>query len=124
MQFWSLHHATGIAKLGVQRIETKMIPSLRRKLYEERLSYLNIFSLEKRRLRGKLIECFKIFNVFTDPDPTNLFVMDDSTRTRSNGAKLKCREVHSDCTKSFFTNAAFRDWNELPQSVKGNVFIR
>ncbi len=37
-----------------------MIPSLRNKPYEEGLSDLNPFSLEKRRLRGKLIECFKI----------------------------------------------------------------
>ncbi len=55
------HHAKDIAKLeGVQRRATKIIPSLRNKSYEERLSTLNMFSFEKRRLRGKLIECFKI----------------------------------------------------------------
>ncbi len=71
----------------------KMIPSLRNKPYEERLSHLNLFSLDKRRLRGKLIECFKIPNGFTNVDPTKLFVMDDSTRTRNNGAKLKCIHI-------------------------------
>ncbi len=61
VQFWSPHHAKDIAKLeAVQRTVTKMIPSLRNKSYEERLPRLNLFPLEKRRFRGKLIECFKI----------------------------------------------------------------
>ncbi len=118
MQFWSPHHAKDIVKLeGVQRRATKMIPSLRNKPYEERLAYLNLFSLEKRRLRGQLIECFKILNGFTNVDASKLFMMDDTTRTRNNGAKLKCKQVHSDCTKFFFTNAVVRDWNKLPPSV-------
>ncbi len=76
-----------------------MIPSLRNKPYEERLSHLNLFSLETRRLRGKLIECFKILNGFINVDPNKLLLMDDSTLTRNNGAKLKYRQVNSDCTK-------------------------
>ncbi len=94
-----------------------MIPSLRNKPYEKRLSHLNLFALVKRRPRGKLIDCFKILNGFTNVDLTKLFVMDDSTRTRNDGAKLKCRQVNSDCTKFFFTNAVVRDWNRLPPSV-------
>ncbi len=111
-------HAKDIAKFeGNQRRVTKMIPSLRNKRHEERLSHLNLFSLEKekKKLRGKLMECFKVLYGFTNVYPTNLFEMDDSTRTRSNGAKVKCRQVHSDCTK-FFTNAV-RDWNRLPPSL-------
>ncbi len=61
VQFWSPHLAKDIAKLeAVQRRATKMIPSLRNKSYEERLARLHLLSLEKRCLRGKLIECFKI----------------------------------------------------------------
>ncbi len=102
-----------IGKLeGVQRRATKIIPSLRNKTYEERLSTLNMFSLEKRRLRGKLNEYFKILNDFTNVDRLKLFLIDDTLRTRNNGIKLKCRKVNSDCTKFFFTNVVVREWNK------------
>ncbi len=106
VQFQSPHHARDITKLeSVQCGATEMISSLRTKPYKERLSHLNLFSLEKRRLRGKLIECFKILDGFANVDPTKLFDSDDSTRPKNNGAKLKRRQIHSDCTKYFFTNA-------------------
>ena len=43
----------------VQRRATKMIPSLRN-LYDERVKELGMFSLWRRRLRGDMIEVFKI----------------------------------------------------------------
>ncbi len=95
MQVLSPHQVNDIAKFGVQRRATKMIPSSRNKPYEERLSHLNLLSLEKRRLRGKLIECFKILNGVTNVDPTKLSETNDSTRPRSNGDELQCRQVHS-----------------------------
>ncbi len=56
VQFWSPHLAKDIAKLeAVHRRATKMILSLRNKSYKERLARLNLFSLEKRCLRGKFI---------------------------------------------------------------------
>ncbi len=106
-----------IARLeGVQRRATKIIPSLRNKPYEERLPHLSLFSLEKRRLRGKLIMCFKIHNGFASVDQTKLFEVDDWTLTRNNGPKLTCRQVHSDCTK-FITSTPVRAWNKLPPSM-------
>lgn len=88
MQFWSVHHANGIAKLeSIQSRATKMIPALKNKPYEERLSHLTVFSLEKRLLRGYLIEYFKLPNGFTNRDATNLLMMDDvseSVQTAAN----------------------------------------
>ena len=118
IQFWSPHHIKDITKLeSVQRGATKIIPPLRNKLYNERLAQLNLFSLEKRRLRGKLIECFKILKGLTNVDANKLFLIDDSLRTRNNGIKLRCRQVQLDCIKFFFTNNVVREWNKLPSSV-------
>ena len=46
---------------GVQRRATKLIPDLKDKSYEDRLRCLNLSTLESRRIRGDLVEVFKIF---------------------------------------------------------------
>ncbi len=102
VQFWAPHHAKDIAKLeAVQRRTKKMITSLRNKSYEERLSRLNLFSLEKRRLRGKIIECFKILKGFINVDPSKLFSIDNTSRTRNNRIKLRCKQIQLNCTIFF-----------------------
>mgnify|MGYP003422120574 FL=1 len=60
-QAWRPHLQKDIDLIeGVQRRATKMIPNLKNKAYEERLNNLNLTTLETRRLRGDLIEVFKI----------------------------------------------------------------
>ncbi len=103
MKFWSPHHTKDTANLkAVQRRAKTMIPSLRNKSYEERLASINLFSLEKRRLRGKLNECFKILKGFTNVDASKLFSVDDTSRTRSNGVKLRCKQAQLHSTKFVF----------------------
>ncbi len=46
-----------------------------------------------------------------------MFSIDNTPRTRSNGVKLRCKEVQLDCTKYFFTKDVVRAWNQLPPSV-------
>ncbi len=96
---------------------TKMITSLRNKPYEERLARLNLFSLDKRRLRGKIIACIKVLKGFTNVDASKMFSIDNTSRTRTNGVKLRCKQVQLDCTKFLFTNDVVREWNKLPPSV-------
>ncbi len=118
VQFCLSHHVKDIAKLeAVQRRATKMITSLRNKPYEERLARLNLFSLEKRRLRGKIIQYFKILKGFTNVDASNMSSIDNTSRTRNNEVKIRCKQVQLDCTKFFFTNDVVREWNKLPLSV-------
>ncbi len=49
-------------------------------------------------------------------DASKLFSVGDTSRTRSNGVKLRCKQVQLDSTK-FFTNDVVREWNKLPPSV-------
>ena len=51
---------------GVQRRATELIPDLKDKSYEDRLRCLNLTTLETRRIRGDLIEVFKISKIPRD----------------------------------------------------------
>ena len=94
-----------------------MMPGLRNEPYEERLKKLKLFSLEKRRLRGDLIEVFKILNGFENINVENLFDIEREGITRANGWKIKGKHFTSDTGKYFFTNRVIDHWNKLPARV-------
>ena len=58
---------------GVQRRATKLISDITGYTYEERLSILKLTTLETRRIRGGLIEVFKMFKGFHNVDPLLFF---------------------------------------------------
>ncbi len=62
------------------------------------------------------VHCVKNLGV-TNVDGNNLFSFGDLSRTRSNGIKLRRRQIELDCTELFFTNDIVREWNKLPPSV-------
>ncbi len=94
-----------------------MNTSLCNKPYKECLTRINLFYPEKQLLRGLLIECFKIFNGFTNVDGSMMFSIDNTSRTGNNGVKRRCKQIELDCTELFFTNDVVREWNKLPPSV-------
>ena len=100
----------------VQRRATKMIPGIRNKSYEERLEVLNLFSLEKRRLRGDLIETYKIFLGFDDIKPNDLFKLNE-VGLRGHKYKLSKGTFKKDIFKYFYSNRVIDDWNGLPSEV-------
>ena len=101
----------------VQKRATRLIINDRGLPYGERLTRLGLTTLETRRLRGDLIEVFKILKGFDDVKPTDFFTM-SSTGLRGHEFKLyKLYNAHLDIRKNFFTVSVIDEWNRLPEPL-------
>ena len=117
VQFWCPSYRKDIARLErVQARATKLIPELRHKSYEDRLRELKLFSLENRRLRGQLIEVFKLLRGFDNVDYTSMFQLREG-QTRNNGYKLELKRFRGDLCGNFFSYKICSTWNNLPAEV-------
>ena len=66
---WAPHRVMDIENLErVQKRATKMIYNLKKMSYEDRLKNLNLPTLKYRRLRGDMIETYKIITNKYDED--------------------------------------------------------
>ena len=126
VQFWYPYYQKDIAMLErVQHRATKQIPNLQNKSYEERIRILGLTTLKTRRLRGQLIQAFKIIKQFDNVNPEYFFKLDTNERTRGNDLKLtyKTGIYVTDIGKNYFTNSIVKDWNSLPNHVINSTSI-
>ena len=102
----------------VQRRATKMIEGYQNVPYEERLSRLNLTTLETRRLRADLLEVYKIMTGKSRVNE-NLFFsrIAEKSGTRGHKYKLYKKRVLSDIGKFSFGNRVVDEWNQLPAGV-------
>ncbi|KAG6933171.1 hypothetical protein G0U57_019969 [Chelydra serpentina] len=117
VQLWSHLKKDILALEKVQRRATKMIRGLERVPYEERLKRLGLFSLEKRRLRGDIIEVYKIMSGVEEVNKEKLFTCSHNRRTRGHPMKLMGSRFKTNKRKFFFTQRTVNLWNSLPEEV-------
>jgi len=85
---------------------TKLVLTIKHLTYKERLVQLKLPTLRYRRLRGDMIEVFKIL--------TGKY---DTCRTRGHNLKLVNYRCHYDLRKYFFCTRIINTWNSLLESV-------
>ena len=98
-----------------QRRATKMVSSIYNDSYEQRLKKFELTSLETRRLRGDLIQMYKIFHrldkINNIPDFKN---KNDASKLRVNDFRLE-REIVKNCDQRYYFlyNRVAEFWNKL-----------
>ena len=118
IQVWCLHFKKDIELLeNVQRRATKIVKCMRDKSYEERLDYFKLTTLETRRLRGDLIEAFKILKGKEKVDVGKFFKVSMSNRTRGHSMKIIKSSCRLDLRKFAFSQRVINVWNTLTEDT-------
>ena len=106
----------------VQKRALRMVTSLGKVSYEQKLNMLGMQSLEDRRRRGDQIQCHKIIGGFGGINPSKFFsfVQDrhDANTRQHEANHLVMEKCNRNVRKHFFTNRVVNEWNELPLHVK------
>jgi hypothetical protein len=113
---WQPYNKTLCAEIeDVQRRATKLLASLSNLDYPARLATLHLPSLEHRRNRGDLIDCYKYVHGVYNTE--SLFKLSTSDRTRGHSLKLIKEQCSRQVRMNFFSVRVVNVWNSLPEQV-------
>jgi len=117
IQAWNPHLRRDIDMLErVQKRATKLIEGYKNIAYNDRLEKTGLTTLENRRIRGDLIQVFKIVKGFDKLDYSNFFELSSSI-TRGHSYKLVKNRCNGKLRGNFFSQRVINSWNNLDQYV-------
>jgi hypothetical protein len=115
-QVWCPYLQCDINKIeSVQRRATRMIASIRKLPYTERLKRCGLIPLCKRRLRSDLIETYKIMHGFTDIPIDALFELNSNPRPGHHNFTIILKYSRLDVRQKFYSQRVIQHWNKLPE---------
>ena len=120
---WNPYYVKDIELLErVQRGATKIPPELSHLPYHERLKRMNLTTLAERRMRGDLIQSFKILNNLYDVD-LPIFHLANDRQLRGHNKKLQKERCSKLPRRNFLTNRVVYRWNSLSADtvLSGNI---
>jgi endonuclease/exonuclease/phosphatase family metal-dependent hydrolase len=117
-QAWHPHLRKHIDAIeNVQRRATRLIPGMSDLSYPERLEALDLPTLAYRRLRGDMIETFKILTERYDNEVCGDLLRPNLRQSRGHNLKLYKPQARTDIKKFSFTHRIVEPWNSLPAHV-------
>ena len=119
-QIWAPYLQKHITTLeNVQRRATKQVIGLKELTYEQRLRTLNLPTLAYRRLRGDMIETYKILTGKYDTNVCKELFQITGTQniTRGHSLKIYKKQCKTNLRKFSFTFRTVDLWNSLPSYV-------
>jgi hypothetical protein len=115
---WSPHLKKDCKALeDVQRRATRQVPQLKGLTYQERLERLKLPTLAYRRLRGDMIEVYKITHGLYKVDQEALLPKRTHPSNRGHNLQLEKRRVTSSTRLHSFAHRTITPWNSLPAAV-------
>ena len=118
MQVWNPYLKKDIDLLkGVLHRATNIILRYKHYCYEYRLALCQLSTLEGRRLRGDLIQAFKLLKGLDQINYNNFFVLDVNTSRRGHTLKVAKARMRRDIRLHNFSHSVVNCWNNLPVEI-------
>ena len=124
VQSWSPWLRSDIDLLeNVQKRVLRMTSGLLGQTYPEQLKEVDLTTLEDRRVRGDLIQTWKILHHHDNVDESIWFtriseVSQRETRLSACPMNIALKSSNLDIRKNFFSLRVINKWNSLPEEVK------
>ena len=118
-----LYKRQSIIVENVQRRATKLVKDLSNLSYGDRLKNLQLPSLKHRRLRGDLIQAYKIMTSIDNLDVKKFFNPSPCLRTRNSEKKVFISYSRTNLRKNYFTNRCAPVWNKLNYVTKNSLTL-